>query len=226
MWLARLAVVLCLLNILFLLPSILYQLAGLSLSTWELRRHFEPDAEANLFTWYSSFLLLLLAGAAIGNYMMERGVARPSFPSGGVVWIGLAALSVALSIEEVAGIHESIDRSFQAQHWLDPWLAKSWRSWVIVYSPFIVGAAAYCVYIVRLAFPLGRRGRNFAFIGISLWMAVPVLEFLTHYIMRDWGVQYLVWEIIIEEGLELFGTSFLLLACLNRIRDGLGEGIR
>jgi len=72
----------------------------------EFVRLFDPDAEANVPTWFSS-LLLLLAAALLAAMARAKHVRRDPFTP---LWIALAMVFAGLSVDEFASVHELLDR--------------------------------------------------------------------------------------------------------------------
>lgn len=95
------------------------------------------DAEQNLVTWFGSALFLIAALASFGRSGLT--------PDRRVAWLGLGALMLALSIDEVAMIHERLEDA-----------GDSRLSFFILQPVIAVGAVALLVAIMRDLDPADR----------------------------------------------------------------------
>jgi hypothetical protein len=219
-------------NTALLIPAALRLFAGIEVVLEPLVRHFNLLEEANLFTSYSSLLLVLTSVAALANFLLEgkRSENQRSLPR--YTWLGMGVLSLFLSLEEVVQLHETIQTVFHGWmkgrgEWAE-WVGTYGRAWIILYAPgILVVMAVFCSTAPHL-FRGCRGGLLLALGGMGLWGLALFLDFFYVDIARVWGIWYFNLEVLLEEGAEIFGTSSLLVAFVwyghgrwNEIRPGL-----
>ena len=164
---------------------------------WLIIQLFDLDDENNLPTWFSSFLLLSAASALH---------ARPGADGGGVASTDmlhfrvLAAGFFLLSIDEVAGLHESLNTAIE-MNWAIPGavLVSLVGLW---YLPFLIRQPARLRWMMVLSGSLYVSGA----VGVEL-LSADMDEDSFHYELA----------VAVEEGLEMLGVwLFLRTILLNR----------
>jgi hypothetical protein len=204
-------------NLIVLLPTALW-LGGINVPVTRFTRQFHPDLEANFFTWYSSFLLTSAALIAVANFWLESATAiRQHWTR--YLWLGICGTFLALSVEEVAMVHESVGVAFTTEFtgmgsWAD-YASAYGRSWIIPYSPAILAVAGFLFYGFQTFFRGHRRLLVLSLVGLALWIASLFLEFVQFDIRAAKGAWLVTLEILVEEGFELFGTTCMLLAFVS-----------
>jgi hypothetical protein len=184
---SRLGIGLVAVNILLLLPEMLALAGGTGLyRTKDLfLAQFAVGREANLFTWYSSFLLTAAAFAALANFWLDGQ--RSGISPWRFAWLGVFLVMMVLSLEEVARLHETFQ--YLVQRWARQgsqspgWLWRDGRVWVMLYSPAIVAVIVFFFFTFSRMFRGFVGPRNLALGGLCLWIAVVALEFF--YIDRN-----------------------------------------
>lgn len=173
-----------------------------------LRRLVNVDLETNLPAWWNSTLLLAVAGVALIAAMLSGSGARP----GRLSWLGLAAATTLLSIDETVSLHERLGE-----------FGKSWKEWAGVSLPthawVVPGAllaAAGTVCAVLWARRLPRELR----VGLLSALAVYLGGALLTEAFNGWAHEndystVLMLGTIVEEGLEMSGC-LVALAVLGR----------
>lgn len=215
----KLAFWLVLTNLVLLAPSLVWVSTGFQIIPdgenfrHSIRWHFEPNVEDNLFTWYSSFLLILAALAALVNFWLDGQWHRVLLLR--YAWLGLFLLAIALSIEEVAQIHESL--ATHASRWSEKqgswsWLQVRGKQWIIVYLPGILAATGFLFFTYIRMFQEHRGPRTLALLGLFLWIFALVLEFFYIDIGLTWGRWWVALESVLEEGFEMFGSTTMVIA--------------
>lgn len=216
-------------NLLLLAPSIIRLTTGILVFTdKELRSQFEPDFEGNLFTWYSSVLLAGAAFMALINFWLDGK--RPDVSSWRFAWLGVFMVMILLSAEEVAQFHEAVQSYVQshAAEWAGPegeslyWLGHVGKAWLLPYSLAIVAVIVFFLLAFKRIFQGCAGARTLALGGLCLWMTVLILEFFIFEI-GTWGRRYAILEVVFEEGLEMFGSTAMLIALVWRARESLGR---
>ena len=176
--------------------------------------------ERSIPTWYASMKLLVVAQIGVTAAFMTRGPAR-------LALLGLAAMFLLFSIDEIASLHERIGWRLNA--WLaaggprDELLLHRTGYWMVLLLPPTLAALSF------LAVAYGRTGRPApatmvkALLGAGLFLSGAAgLEALQNFLPD--GTIILV-AIAIEEGFELAGVTFMLWAALDELQR-LGGGSR
>lgn len=174
----------------------------LSLVTREfptLYSRFDLDSEATVPAWYSSALLLCVSLCAAGLYLMRRDSApRPTIR---LFWLVFAAAYLYLSIDEAARIHEALEERLRVK-------------WIYLYAPFAAAFLIYCAnYLTRIE----------SYPKVRLWILGGILVYglgalgaeAMLYFFYSSSVEPL--EVVVEESLEMIGTSMVLVGCLHGI---------
>jgi hypothetical protein len=151
---------------------------------WLIQQLFHLDEENNLPTWFSSFLLL---NNSMVSYWQSSTSKTP------IQWRLLALGFLVLSIDEVAGLHETLNTAIE-------------MSWVI--------PAGILVLLVGLAFipfllSLNRRFAGLLLISGMLYVLGAIgIEFLS----ADMDEESLAYHFAtaLEEGIEMLGALMFL----------------
>ena len=172
---------------------------------------FFVDDEANVPTWYSSVTLLAAGGLLllIGTALRARGDRSWRY------WAALAAVFAALSIDEVAQIHElliaPLRQALEATGYL-------FYPWVI---PGTIFAAIVALAFTRFLFRLPRPTRaqfvvaGFLYIGGALGVETISARLDFEHGPADAGY---VAVATVEEALEMFAIVLFLHALLGHLR--------
>ncbi len=164
---------------------------------WLIRQFFDVDEEDSLPTWYSAVALLLAAGLL---YVIAR-CKRIEGDAWTWYWYGLCAAFVFLSMDEIAGLHESFNTVTDF-------------SWTI---PGAVGAALFGLAYIRFLQVLPSQTRWLFVVSACMFIAGAVgVERST-----DWyedsdlldTLAYNLWNAL-EEGLEMGGVVLFIYALL------------
>lgn len=179
----------------------------------------DMNQEANLASWYSSMLLTLAAVFAAVNYHVRAQVdGRWRFG-----WLGIAAITLWLSADEVAQVHETIGAYARAHSALLEQTLPAGYFWVLVLGPFAAAAAAFLFLFIRRVLAPIPHCRRLALAGATLWVSAIVLEALAVPVFHTVGIgeggqlinaPYSL-EYALEESSELLGTTFLLLSFIE-----------
>jgi hypothetical protein len=200
-------------------------IAGVEAFPGEFRRQFGPNEEGNFVTWYSNLLLTLIAVTALTNFWLDSLKKADRSPLR-FAWIGVCVVTLILSLEEVAQLHETAQRSLEEWtkgrgEWAR-WLGTPGRAWVLPYLPgILVVVVGFLVTFLRM-FKNHRAPLTLAITGICLWVLALVSEFFFIDIWNAWGGWYYGLEVVLEEGAEILGSSSLLLAFVLYAQHRLG----
>lgn len=161
---------------------------------WLLLQLFELDEENNLPTWFSSFLLL--------NNTVVLGIAAARAVQHKLQWTILAGGFLLLSIDEVAGLHETFHTAIDT-------------NWTL-YAAGLVALVGAAFVPFLLALPRRTAGW-FMLAGITFISGALLVEFLS----RDMEEETLAYAlaVAVEEGFEMLGALMFLAINLDRLRS-------
>ena len=165
---------------------------------WLFRQFFDVDQEDSLPTWWAA-MLHIIAAALVFLVACRKRADEDRWAR---YWFGLSIGFVALSMDEVAGFHESINTMFAI-------------SWVIpgAIAALIVGGA----YLRFLAHLPGRTRWLFILSAVIFLGGALGVERATDW-YRDADqlntLAYNLWNVL-EEGLEMFGVALFIHAVLS-----------
>ena len=162
---------------------------------WLLLQLFDLDEENNLPTWFSSFLLL-------NNAFFLALVARLESTQDKLQWTLMSIGFFILSVDEVAGLHESFNSSIE-------------MNWAIPGAILVAGVAvAFIPFLLRL-----RRGLAGRFIlsGVIFVSGAIVVELLSEDMDSD-SLSYML-AVAFEEGLEMLGAWLFLCTLIKEMRN-------
>lgn len=174
--------------------------------SWQLYQLLYLDGEANLVSWFGSFLWAVAAltacELAVRTGASDRRISR--------TWRALAALMVLLSCDEVAMLHERWSemisrRLLGGQLWLPE------AHWVLLFGPVILLALVWLGWRLRQALGDSVVARRRLLLGAVLFvggaMGVEVLLNAIPLSAPKWLFQM---QIIIEEAMEMAGALYIL----------------
>lgn len=156
---------------------------------WLMVQLFDLDDENNLPTWFSSFLLLFVSFALMT-------LVTP--PKDRLYWQLLAAGFLVMSIDEVAGLHESLNTAIE-MNWAIPGtvLVAAVGVW---FAPFLMRQPARLRWLMMLS-------------GLIYVGGVIGVELLSADIDSD-SLQYEA-AVSVEESMEMFGVWLFLRTLLT-----------
>ncbi len=180
------------------LSFIHYQLHELP---WHLRQIFDVDEEDSFPTWYSAMALFLTSGVLWVNARIQRQAQSPLRWH----WSGLALGFLFLSIDEIAGMHETLNSVIEI----------SWAIPGAVVAAMIGGA--YLTFLAQIP----RRTAVQFIIGGAIFVggAVGVELFTEPYLDNDEldTLAYYLWTAV-EEAMEMGGVLIFLSALLKSMK--------
>ena len=161
---------------------------------WLLLQLFELDEENNLPTWFSSFLLL---NNAIVLLMLTVTVQSRNWQ-----WLVLSIGFLVLSIDEVAGLHETFHSAIE-------------NNWTIYAAPLVLLVGlTYIRFLLELPRPLAI---GFVISG-SLYVGGALgVEWLAQDMDEDTFAYALA--VLAEEGAEMLGALLFLTLNLNYLKS-------
>jgi hypothetical protein len=186
-----------------------------------------PNAEGNLWAWYSSIMLALL-GIMFGimaGLSPRRGGRRGAYVSMGVV-------AVALSIDESTQVHENFGLITSELDWLLPYA----YDWIIIGIPIAIVVGALLLWTARRIDPALRTRLIIA--GVVYFLGAVGMETATAAIYYSFDLDtnfsaVILHEVVmgLEESLEFAGVLIAFAAALatleiTRVDHGLVVSIR
>ena len=172
-------------------------------------RLFDLNREANIPTWFSSFLLILNAFILAIVAIPTKARQGPYFAQ----WFVLAVLFVYRSIDEGALLHEMLEKPTRRAFHVSGYL---YFAWIIPAVGFLIVLA---VYIRRFLFHLPRYTRWLFLIAGGIYVAGAVgMEMIGSNIYYTHGghkpVSYYLWATL-EETFEMLGLIIFFYALLD-----------
>lgn len=168
---------------------------------WYVRQIFDVDEEDSFPTWYSASALLL---TAVVLWVQTQRVRRLSQPLRWH-WFGLSAGFLFLSVDEIAGMHETLNSITEI-------------SWAVPGA--VVAAMVGGVYLMFLLQIERRTAIHFVIGGaVFLGGAVGVELYTEPYLANDQlnTLAYNLWTAV-EEGMEMAGVLIFLQALLRYMK--------
>jgi hypothetical protein len=188
------------------------------------------DAEGNIPTWVSSAKLLAISALAVMCWAGERQA--PGLRHRWL-WLGVAVLFAAMSLDETASLHERAARALISQGparnlratILGGDAAKDSFAWVVLFAPLAIAAVFFLVGFGWTRRHRLRRMAAYGLGGLGCYVAAMVLEPAAVYFspaMATWNAaarrRYERFSTI-EETLEIVGTTLLLLTVVAYARS-------
>ena len=179
---------------------------------------FDLDSEGNIPAWFSSSQLFAVA---ISYFSCARRKGTESRPSR-VLFIlaGIAALYV--SSDETAQIHERVHAVIGARYidWVPPFIVQNFF-FVMVFVAVLVSIGQVLSKDLLSLWTHHRRIVILTFVGVAIGLTGGmVVESIGYQIPPTHPILYRV-EVTVEEFMEMFGGSVILLAALQ-LRRRLG----
>ena len=176
--------------------------------SWLLIQLFDVDQENNLPTWYSEFLLLTACALLWAGAQQKRADGDPWFRH----WYVLAAGFLGLAIDEIAGIHESINSVIEI-------------TWAI---PGGIAALVIGLAFVPFLLHLPRRTASLFAVAGAIYLAGGAgVEIVGNALVSQHKRATLEYHLtsLVEEGLEMFGVILFLYALLLYMRGPAKSGV-
>lgn len=169
---------------------------------WLLRQLFDLDEENNIPTWYSSFLLLNNA-FFLYLYSTQKDLVKKAY------WGLLSAGFFLLAIDEVAGLHETLNTAIE-------------MNWAILGGIAVLFVG---VFFVPFLLAIPRRLALLFMLSGSLYFSGAILVEL---LGEDLDSDSLIYALTVslEEGLELIGAWLFLNVMLHEMKTDEMVGIK
>ena len=161
---------------------------------------FDLDDEGSLAVWFSSVTLLAAAGMAVIVYTIRRWKVD-DYGGNYRVWLWAALCCLLLSIDETASLHEGFKKLMIVV--TGTTIAGNGSIWWALPYGFLLGAVGSRLLVDMWPAKLSTG----AFVATAVCYAVAVVAEL-QWIMPEMGAR----SVMVEEGAEMLGDVFLLLA--------------
>ena len=169
---------------------------------WLLIQLFDVDQENNLATWFSEFLLLTACACTWVCARKKRADGDPWVRHWTVLVVGF----LLMAIDEVAGVHESINSV----------IVMTWAIPAGIASLFV--GLAFVPFLRHLP---RRTALLFVLAGLGFLIGAAGLEIIGNSLvaqkLRD-TLEYKLWTLV-EEGLEMVGVILFIHTLLSYMRE-------
>ncbi len=169
-----------------------------------LTARFHLDKEANIPTWFSSFILLLVGISSLLVIFLPSSKDENS-QKNNTFWKVFGMVYIFISLDEVSQLHEIVNQFTDTK-------------WIYVYAPFAFFFLLFCLYWLfqkKLEFPLIR---NFLLVGMAVQFLGAFVAEYTIYSFQLSPAWYEV-EVAFEEGFEMLGTIIVLTGVLIKLNS-------
>ena len=183
---------------------------------------FDLSRENVAASWYSAMLLLLVALAALTCCCLDYRVAAGRTRLLSFGWLIISLMFATLSLDEMGSVHERIGQSAT----LNPG-GDMPMGWVKLLAVPIGVAAVFMLLFgwIRLRHHLHVFG--LLALGVALFVSVPFHERFETGLLdaapSRSDFQRPVWQMVLEEGTEIFGSLSFLLATVLYCRTTMGK---
>jgi hypothetical protein len=178
---------------------------------------FDFNTEKNIPTLYSA-IALLAAGALLAFVASSYKQRKAPY----VLWAGLSAIFIFLSVDELASIHESAGRAIKQVFETSGVL---FYAWVIPYGiALLVFLMIYAKFIFKLPIP----SRNLFLASGFIYVSGAIgLEMLCAIQSQRSGTDNLIYALLYtcEEFFEMLGVALFIYAILKHIVSDFGPQI-
>ncbi|MFT5111966.1 MAG: hypothetical protein ACI8P9_001289 [Parasphingorhabdus sp.] len=190
------------LHVLFLLV-IYHIIENIGFNQNHVLQHLSLVRENNLAVWWSGFCLM-----CAGLLFYRLASSQSAAPLDRVMWMVLALVILGLSIDETGSLHERVS------------MLGGW--WALL--PFaILGGGGFAFAIARCFMTPGFRVSGvLILISLGLFAGVAGMEEFGN-VYSDTTTIIFAFRHVIEEGMELFSESLLLLSGVLALRTSLGQ---
>ncbi|SCZ53077.1 hypothetical protein [Thiohalomonas denitrificans] len=180
---------------------------------WIIRRLVDLNGEMNIPTWFSSLQLAAIGGVFGYIWYRHRRLAGSEGPVTNLFLLaGLGFLF--LSLDESAGVHESVSIAFEKTTWL-PRFSGDHGLWIPIYGVLGITALVIAwrqIRIIRALFP---RLLTLFSAGVAIVLAGAVgVEIITYEFIEPGSMNYAL-AVSLEEFCEMFGASVILYSALR-----------
>lgn len=189
-------------RLLFAMLLVVPILMGLSLATQKfptLHSRFDIDGEATVPAWYATILLFSVALCSIVIHVLQqRKKPDAKWP---YHWLIFATAYFFFSLDEAARIHEALETRLHLK-------------WIYIYAPFAAVFFAYCAYYLAFV-ESDKQLSRWVLCGITLFgLGALGMEAWTYFF---YSASSELAEAMIEESMELIGTTVVFIGCLKGI---------
>lgn len=183
----------------------------------QVRVFFDVTGERNLPAWWNSGLFLTAAVLSLGVAALRPRAHRGARLS----WLLISALTAALSLDELVGLHERLPGLYDRLFGENP---LENYAWLMLGVPL---ALVVCVLVIWAVRSLDRQSRLLLLAGFVVFFAGAIgVEALTGALLPTVGMDSWSYVLLyhLEEALEFFGAAMIAVAPLASVRLTAEEG--
>ncbi|GIU70314.1 MAG: hypothetical protein KatS3mg002_1550 [Candidatus Woesearchaeota archaeon] len=170
---------------------------------------FNMNLEANIPSWYSGFLMIIISGFSFLIYKLDSAETKKYF-------FIISVMFLFMSMDEIASVHEILNNPVRNS--LNPGGLLYW-AWII---PGMIAVVLFALYFLRLLFLLDEKLRMlFLLSGFIYLLGAIGFEMIGGWLYsHSLGDSMLyVFEVVIEESLEMFGMLLFIYALIKYIKS-------
>jgi hypothetical protein len=199
------------------------------LHLWELNNpntFFNLDYEQNFPTMYQTVKMVIISGFVFFHLYVQFHTKSLTNRFQFLAWFMLGMMFLWLGIDEIGQIHESIGGHFKTffpaenaeiVEYLNENNYKS-SSWLIYYSPFLLGGILFFVTSIRYFLrTIPRTAVALYVLGFLFFILVPVMEFIST-APAYYKTSYYNTFVIVEEYSEMLGATLCFIAMALVVR--------
>jgi Ca2+/Na+ antiporter len=181
----------------------------------------QPDlffAEGSVITIWSSLQMVAICAMCLWLFQLRRSANQFTTRRSSALWLLAAIGAGVLSIDEAAGLHESIDHQIHAVFEIteNPWTDRLDDAIVLGYGMVALAVA----YVCRTEFRLLRSAKNVFVIAFGLFIVMVAIDLLTNsYSVKPFDQAQLArfdalraWGVVIEDSFKLTSEGVFIAA--------------
>lgn len=162
---------------------------------------FHLDKERTFSSYYDGLRLVGIAGFGVAIAFLE------SWKTGRVLWLCFSAIFIVAGFDEISELHENV--AYYARYYLPTpsFFRSSTYLWLLILSPVLSGSIAFLFILSRRFGEISKKLRYCMVAGLACFLVALAAEFIGGIVASK---QFLFWEVLLEEGMEKLGATFLL----------------
>ncbi|MEP0862467.1 MAG: hypothetical protein HRF52_13605 [Ignavibacterium sp.] len=170
---------------------------------------FDLNLEANIPAWYSGFLMILISGLCFLIFKFDSPKTKKYF-------FIISVMFLFMSMDEIASVHEIFNNPVRNSLNLGGLL---YWSWII---PGMIAVVLFALYFLKFLFLLDQKFRMLFLLSGFIYLSGAIgLEMIGGWLYSNkLGSSMLyVFEVVIEESLEMFGMLLFISTLIKYIKS-------